>query len=141
ALQAKTVYSWESIDGLTLNSKWDEAEKYICNPLSGEVPLECLSAKTLSGRSFRSLTSRITMSAPLIYPSNLQGHFLANTPVNELEINNNSSHVSSQDKKKGGTTRDVGIQSTPLDISLSFPKTTSSAEEKSVKFIIKEEDS
>lgn len=71
ALQAKTVYSWEymSPEGLALNSKWDEAEKYICNPLSGEVPMECLSAKTLSGRSFRQLTSRITMSAPLIYPA------------------------------------------------------------------------
>lgn len=74
ALQAKTVYSWEylsglSPDGLALNSKWNEAEKYICNPLSGEVPLECLSAKTLGARSFRDLTSRITMSAPLIFPS------------------------------------------------------------------------
>lgn len=71
ALQAKTTYSWEymSPDGLCLNSKWNEAEKYICNPLSGEVPLECLSAKTLSGRSFRQLTNKITMSAPLIYPS------------------------------------------------------------------------
>ena len=71
ALQAKTVYSWEHLspDGLALNSKWNEAEKYICNPLSGEVPLECLSAKTLSARSFRNLASRITMSAPLIYPT------------------------------------------------------------------------
>lgn len=71
ALQARSVYSWECLspDGFALNSKWNEAEKYICNPLSGEVPMECLSAKTLSGRSFRSLTSRITMSAPLVYPS------------------------------------------------------------------------
>lgn len=71
ALQARSVYSWEcmSPDGFALNSKWYEAEKYISNPLSGEVPMECLSAKTLSGRSFRNLTSRITMSAPLIYPS------------------------------------------------------------------------
>ena len=29
--------------------------------------MECLSAKTLSGRSFRNLTNRITMSAPLAY--------------------------------------------------------------------------
>lgn len=72
ALQARTIYnSWECLspDGFALNSKWNEAEKYICNPLSGEVPMECLSAKTLSGRSFRNLTSRITMSAPLVYPS------------------------------------------------------------------------
>lgn len=61
-----------SPDGLALNSKWNEAEKYICNPLSGEVPLECLSAKTLSGRSFRQFTNKITMSAPLIYPSQYQ---------------------------------------------------------------------
>lgn len=72
ALQARTVYnSWEcsSPDGFALNSKWNDAEKYICNPLSGEFPMECLSAKTLSGRSFRNLTNRITMSAPLIYNS------------------------------------------------------------------------
>lgn len=31
--------------------------------------MECLSAKTLSGRSFRNLTNRITMSAPLVYNS------------------------------------------------------------------------
>ena len=72
-MQAKsTAYNcWECLspEGLALNSKWNEAEKYICNPLSGEVPMECLSAKTLSGRSFRNLTNRITMSAPLIYSS------------------------------------------------------------------------
>uniref|UniRef100_A0A6N2LFK9 Uncharacterized protein n=1 Tax=Salix viminalis TaxID=40686 RepID=A0A6N2LFK9_SALVM len=71
ALQARSGYSNNreclSPDGFALNSKWDEAEKYICNPLSGEVPMECLSAKTLSGRSFRSLTNRITMSAPLVF--------------------------------------------------------------------------
>lgn len=71
ALQARSGYGWECLspDGYALNSKWNDAEKYICNPLSGEVPMECLSAKTLSGRSFRNFTNRITMSAPLIYPS------------------------------------------------------------------------
>lgn len=76
ALQARSGYnvhhSWEcsSPEGFALNSKWNEAEKYICNPLSGKVPLECLSAKTLSGRSFRySQPNRITMSAPLVYSS------------------------------------------------------------------------
>lgn len=72
ALQARSAYnSWEALspDGFALNSKWNEAEKYICNPLSGQVPMECLSAKTLSGRSFRNITNRITMSAPLIYSS------------------------------------------------------------------------
>lgn len=68
ALQARSVYYISSSDGLTLNSKWNDAEKYICNPLSGQVPLECLSAKTLSSRS---LSARITMSAPLIYPAHL----------------------------------------------------------------------
>lgn len=72
ALQARSCYpSWECLspDRFALNSKWNEAEKYICNPLSGEVPMECLSAKTLSGRSFRNSTNRITMSAPLVYSS------------------------------------------------------------------------
>lgn len=71
ALQARSGYGWECLspDGFALHSKWNEAEKYICNPLSGEVPMECLSAKTLSGRSFRNFTNRITMSAPLVYPS------------------------------------------------------------------------
>lgn len=72
ALQARSAYhSWEALspDGFALHSKWNEAEKYICNPLSGQVPLECLSAKTLSGRSFRNMTNRITMSAPLVYSS------------------------------------------------------------------------
>jgi len=73
ALQARSAYkSWECLspEGFALNSKWNEAEKYICNPFSGEVPMECLSAKTLSGRSFRnSATNRITMSAPLVYSS------------------------------------------------------------------------
>ena len=55
-----------SPDGFALNSKWNEAEKYICNPLSGEVPMECLSAKTLSGKSFQSLTNRIIMSTPFV---------------------------------------------------------------------------
>lgn len=80
------MYSWKSLspDGFVLNSKWNDAEKYISNPLSGEVPFECLSAKILSGRSFRNLTSRITLSAPLIYPSQLQ-QFDTKSPVAEHE--------------------------------------------------------
>ncbi|GER48041.1 DNA damage checkpoint protein 1, partial [Striga asiatica] len=65
ALQARRVYSntWEYVSadngGLTLNSKWNDAEKYICNPVSGQVPLQCLSSKALSERSSQSLvTSR-----------------------------------------------------------------------------------
>lgn len=41
--------------------------------------MECLSAKTLSGRSFRNSTNRITMSAPLIYPSHSR-KFLTRPP-------------------------------------------------------------
>ena len=71
ALQERSGYynKWECLlpGGFALNPKWNEAEKYICNPLSGEVPMECLSAKTLSGRSLWNLTNRITMSAPLVY--------------------------------------------------------------------------
>ncbi|XP_047319989.1 uncharacterized protein LOC124924007 [Impatiens glandulifera] len=70
ALQARSSNCWElqsPESGLTLNSKWNEAEKYICNPFSGEVPMECLSAKTLGNASFRHLRGRITMSAPLVY--------------------------------------------------------------------------
>ncbi|KAK3212118.1 hypothetical protein Dsin_016824 [Dipteronia sinensis] len=131
ALQARSLYnnSWEcsSPDGFALNSKWNEAEKYICNPLSGEFPMECLSAKTLSGRSFRNLTNRITMSAPLVYNSShhsrpiqtkpssitmqLQDHVTVNFPVPE--------------KKMEGTTRDVGTQSTPPDLSSTSPSPAS----------------
>ncbi|KAI3971016.1 hypothetical protein MKX01_024663 [Papaver californicum] len=69
ALQAKTGYGWEwlSPDGISLSSKWNEAEKYICNPFSGEFPAECLSSKTLRRRSMSSSTSKFTMSAPLDY--------------------------------------------------------------------------
>ncbi|TYJ25895.1 hypothetical protein E1A91_A07G080100v1 [Gossypium mustelinum] len=114
ALQARTMYSsWECLspEGFALNSKWNEAEKYICNPLSGEVPMECLSAKTLSGRSFRNLTNRITMSAPLVYSHS------------SCHIQRKSSRTVSQDidqfpeRKAVSLTRDVGIQSTPPDLS------------------------
>ncbi|KAL8476587.1 hypothetical protein ACS0TY_029037 [Phlomoides rotata] len=92
ALQGRSVYSWEyiSADGIILNSKWNDAEKYICNPLSGQVPLECLSAKTLSSRSF---SSRITVSA---HPK---------SPI--IQLHNH--------EKKKIETRDVGIQSTPVE--------------------------
>ncbi|XP_055803615.1 uncharacterized protein LOC129872721 [Solanum dulcamara] len=139
ALQAKTIYSWEymSPDGLALNSKWNEAEKYICNPLSGEVPLECLSAKTLSGRSFRQSTSKITMSAPLIYPSQYhtqQFHPkrppIKVVPPHELKIQ-------IPRKEKGNITRDVETQSsTPGNVLSSkspSPARTPSIEERSKK--------
>ncbi|KAI4320331.1 hypothetical protein MLD38_033827 [Melastoma candidum] len=54
------VNIWDSMspEGFELHSKWSNAERYICNPLSGEVPMECLLAKTVGQRSFQSMTSR-----------------------------------------------------------------------------------
>ncbi|KZV53869.1 hypothetical protein F511_00135 [Dorcoceras hygrometricum] len=133
ALQARTIYTWEYLSpdkGYTLHSKWSEAEKYISDPLSGRVPLECLSAKTLSGRSFRSLTSRITMSAPLIYPSmNLQ------QPHSNSIQNENEKKTAVLERLKTITTRDIGTQSTPVDLSSRSPSPipTPSIEERSMK--------
>lgn len=130
ALHAKTIYTWEYLspdEGYTLNSKWSEAEKYISNPLSGRVPLECLSAKTLSGRSFRSLTSRITMSAPLIYPSmKLQQPHYSNSIEKKISV---------QERLKTITTRDIGTQSTLVDLRSRSPSPipTPSIEERSIK--------
>ncbi|KAK8532238.1 hypothetical protein V6N13_131574 [Hibiscus sabdariffa] len=110
ALQARNVYNtWECLspEGFVLNSKWNEAEKYICNPLSGEVPMECLSAKTLSGRSFRNFSNRITMSAPLVY-SHSPTKSPRTVPQDKLQV---------PEKKAGSSTRDVGTQSTPPDLS------------------------
>ncbi|KAL3630326.1 hypothetical protein CASFOL_023310 [Castilleja foliolosa] len=116
ALQAKTVYTWEYIspnEGLTLNSKWNEAEKYICNPLSGQVPLECLSSKTLSRRSFR---NRITIHHP-------------SQPKSPI-IDKNGVKITIQDIKRSTT---KGI--TPVDLSSSSPSPapTTSIEERSIQ--------
>ncbi|KAL2329706.1 hypothetical protein Fmac_017287 [Flemingia macrophylla] len=122
ALQARAGYNtWECLspDGFALNSKWNEAERYICNPLSGEVPLECLSAKTLSGRSFRNSINRIAMSAPLVYSSK-------HIPTKPATYTQHSAlQVPNQGKKKEGMTRDVGIQSTPPYLSSSSPSPAS----------------
>lgn len=126
-----------------LNSKWSDAERYICNPLSGEVPLECLSAKTLGQRSFRSMRNRFTMSAPLVYPSNYNQHVhLKPPPLTSVTMTRtNSAQVPVQgnamqilvvhplfriaslsfwvllaEKKAVGRTRDVGTQSTPSNV-------------------------
>ncbi|KAL1361116.1 hypothetical protein HN51_006483 [Arachis hypogaea] len=126
ALQAKASYnSWECLspDGFALNSKWNEAEKYICNPLSGEVPMECLSAKTLSGRSFRSFTNRITMSAPLVYSSSRHIQAKPSSLIEEDEAAPPQYPI--PEKKKEGMTRDVGVQSTPQYLSSSSPSPAS----------------
>nr|XP_023903800.1 uncharacterized protein LOC112015610 isoform X2 [Quercus suber] len=137
ALQARSGYpSWECLspDRFALNSKWNEAEKYICNPLSGEVPMECLSAKTLSGRSFRNSTNRITMSAPLVYSSHSR--------QTQTKPNSTSTQEASvlqlpipEKRTEGMMTRDVGTQSTPPDPSSSSPSPTSTPSiiERSIK--------
>ncbi|KAK6913480.1 hypothetical protein RJ641_023081 [Dillenia turbinata] len=119
ALQARSGYSWECLspDGFALNSKWNEAEKYICNPLSGEFPLECLSAKTLSGRSFVNLQGRITMSAPLVY--SFHSRPIQTKPLTKPPENGNPHPI--QEKKVEGMTRDVGTQSTPPEQGSSSP--------------------
>ncbi|XVF71667.1 hypothetical protein PTKIN_Ptkin12aG0058100 [Pterospermum kingtungense] len=134
ALQARTVYSsWECLspEGFALNSKWNEAEKYICNPLSGEVPMECLSAKTLSGRSFRNLTNRITMSAPLLYSHSCHVQTKPSRTVME-----DKAQVPIPEMKGESKTRDVGTQSTPPDLSSGSslsPASTPSIVERALK--------
>ncbi|CAL1390727.1 unnamed protein product [Linum trigynum] len=128
-----------SPDGFALHSKWNEAEKYICNPLSGQVPMECLSAKTLSGRSFY---NKITVSAPLVYSS-------SSTYPRQIQVNKPAAVVAaSQDHHKhvtspipesktesSGSTRDIGTQSTPppeeLSSSGSSPRQTAAVTERS----------
>ncbi|KAL9290066.1 hypothetical protein AtEden1_Chr3g0158071 [Arabidopsis thaliana] len=113
ALQAKSVYKknwdWLKPEGVELNSKWNEAEKYICNPLSGEVPLECLSSKTLNSRSFRNLS---TKHAPLmILPSNynLNNPRTVNPKVRIIHEDPRSPDpvLIQADKKVVGSKRDV----------------------------------
>lgn len=142
ALQARSINTWEcmSPEGFALNSKWNEAERYICNPLSGEVPMECLSAKTLSGRSFRGLPSRVTMSAPLIYPSNHSRLFHSTTSTTTTaKVANTNAPVKAEKKKVGGntTTRDVGTQSTPPELSSTSsspsPSSTPPIQERPIK--------
>ncbi|KAE9612589.1 hypothetical protein Lal_00005894 [Lupinus albus] len=127
ALQARSGYrSYECLspDGFALNSKWNEAEKYICNPLSGEVPMECLSAKTLSGRSFRrtSTSNIITMSAPLVYSSTLIQSKPSNYSYSQQDLPLQF-HI--PEKKYEGMRKDAATQSTPNYLSSST--TTSSS--------------
>ncbi|XP_022134098.1 uncharacterized protein LOC111006452 isoform X2 [Momordica charantia] len=141
ALQARSSYnSWESLspDGFSLNSKWYEAEKYICNPLSGEVPMECLSAKTLSARSFRNFRTRITMSAPLVYSTN--SRLLHERPITSPQEEAVHQYPIPE-KKVEGMTKDVGTQSTPPDRSSASPSPASTPpiKERSLKACGKEE--
>ncbi|KAF9618260.1 hypothetical protein IFM89_000895 [Coptis chinensis] len=114
ALQVRSGYGWECLspDRFALNSKWNEAEKYICNPLSGEVPLECLSAKTLSGRFMSlptTLSRTVTMSGPLLHSS----HARSIVPTKASNTHEDEIHEFLIQEKIERTTRDVGTQSTP----------------------------
>ncbi|CAA0817287.1 Unknown protein [Striga hermonthica] len=110
ALQARRMYSntWEYVSadngGLTLNSKWNDAEKYICNPVSGQVPLQCLSSKALSERSSQSLVTSRIKQVPLVNA-----------------------------EKKRNTTRHVGTQIKFSSESPNIPSRIPSCEEKSAK--------
>ncbi|CAH8387720.1 unnamed protein product [Eruca vesicaria subsp. sativa] len=131
ALQAKTMFNnreWLTQEGFALNSKWNEAEKYICNPVSGEVPMECLSSKTLSARSFRKLTT--TMSAPLHYhnPNPIINNFVQNKTNDNPNVRVIHEDLYAPDpvlvraeKKVVGLKRDVGIQSKSVDLSSGSP--------------------
>ncbi|XP_013629564.1 PREDICTED: uncharacterized protein LOC106335557 isoform X3 [Brassica oleracea var. oleracea] len=130
ALQAKAMFNnreWLTQEGFALNSKWNEAEKYICNPLSGEVPMECLSSRTLSSRSFRNLAT--TMSAPLHYPNpNPLTNIGQNKPNNDANVRVIHEDLYVPDpvlvraeKKVMGLKRDVGIQSTSVELSSGSP--------------------
>lgn len=89
ALQAKTMYKknqdWLKPEGVELNSKWNEAEKYICNPLSGEVPMECLSSKTLNSRSFRDVSNKSTPLMNFPYNHNLNNSRTSNPNVRIIQ--------------------------------------------------------
>ncbi|XAR71347.1 hypothetical protein NMG60_11028559 [Bertholletia excelsa] len=106
-----------------LNSKWDEAEKYISNPESGKVPVECLSAKTLS---FRGLADRIAMSAPLYYTHRSRRLFAAAATTKDPSLpvipHRLGVHSPIPEKK---VTRDVGTQSTPPALSSDSPSPAS----------------
>ncbi|KAF5727601.1 hypothetical protein HS088_TW22G01297 [Tripterygium wilfordii] len=112
ALQARYSYNyWDCLspDGFALNSKWNEAEKYICNPHSGEVPLECLSAKTLSARSFRNYANRTSMSAPLVYSFHSK-------QIHTKPCVSSFLHFPIQARIVESITKDVGTQSTPPEL-------------------------
>ncbi|CAA7038571.1 unnamed protein product [Microthlaspi erraticum] len=116
-LQDKKNWNWLKPEGVELHSKWNEAEKYICNPLSGEVPMECLSSKTLNSRSFSNLS---TMSTPVMsLPSNrnLNNPRTISTNVRVLHKDPISpDHVFIKEKKVVRL-KDVGVQSAPVNVS------------------------
>ncbi|KAL5722241.1 hypothetical protein ACHQM5_005785 [Ranunculus cassubicifolius] len=122
ALQGRTGHGWETLSpdhGFALSSKWNDAEKYICNPLSGEFPLECLSTKTLSGR-FMSIPTTISRTIAMSTT-----HAKAISSKTCITHEDNVHEFLIQEKKMKTTTRDVGTQSTPPDHSSSSPSPAS----------------
>ncbi|XP_010463660.1 PREDICTED: uncharacterized protein LOC104744327 isoform X2 [Camelina sativa] len=143
ALQAKAMYKkkcdWLKPEGVVeLNSKWNEAEKYICNPLSGEVPIECLSSRTLNSRSFRNLST--THSPPLtILPSNHNPRTVTTPMVRIIHGDSRSPYpVLIQEEKVVGLKRDVGVQSAPA--TRVGPATTSPIMERSKRRQVEDDD-
>ncbi|CAN6446113.1 unnamed protein product [Victoria cruziana] len=123
----ESLTSMRYLEGRFLNSKWDEAERYICNPLSGEVPIQCLSSslasKTWADQRSRTVPvlTRTFKSAPLSFPSH--GH-VESKPMSIPAIE----EVTASEELKGrngSRMRDVGTQITPLDCSSSSPSITS----------------
>ncbi|PKI69912.1 hypothetical protein CRG98_009787 [Punica granatum] len=113
-----TISSTASSPGYLLTDEIDPSTYSFTTALKGEFPTDCLSAKTLSGRSLHNLTSRITMSAPLIYPSHLSTTHSLTMPA--------SPPPTVPGKKLGVImTRDVGIQSTPGEFSSGSASPTS----------------
>ncbi|XP_031500849.1 uncharacterized protein LOC116264654 isoform X2 [Nymphaea colorata] len=115
-----------------LNSKWDEAEKYISNPLSGEVPIQCLSscvtAETWPERAHdrpRSSVRSISKSAPLPTPTSYQRVEPHPVPTISEIKKVTFSEVGQLKRRNGSWMRDVGTQITPLDCSSSSPSITS----------------
>ncbi|KAL0717769.1 hypothetical protein Bca4012_067091 [Brassica carinata] len=145
ALQEKSVYKknqdWLRPEGIELNSKWNEAERYICNPLSGEVPVECLSSKTLNSRSFRDPSN---MSSPfMILPFSHKLNNPRTTYPNVRIIQED--HVSTdpvliQEKKVVGMTRDVGVQSAQVNVSLVKMPPPMKADDSQVEFALELKD-
>ncbi|KAL8161111.1 hypothetical protein V2J09_012600 [Rumex salicifolius] len=118
----RSGYVWECLspEGFALNSKWHEAERYICNPHSGQFPMECLSSKSFSGRSLHSvIASKITMSAPLVYSRRFNN--CPKPPISANEEKDQKSKTKSQlplqeeEIKEEFKTKDMEIQSTPPD--------------------------
>ncbi|XP_011623736.2 uncharacterized protein LOC18434988 isoform X1 [Amborella trichopoda] len=113
ALQVRSVSGRREHCLVALQAKWDEAEKYICNPLSGQFPPQCLSSSA-SGRLLIP-NHVIAKSAPLFFvDSPLRLRSTIRTLLEEEAPSTPSQEE--EGAKKGRVSRmmrDVGTQSTP----------------------------